>query len=125
MVMTPEEICESYKNANEKTTQLSILAQLNDCHRSEIKEILKRGGLLGGKKPARSKNVSTEKPFVVESPAVFDEQLHIRAMESYRKAVQKQKDDLEKEYQERVRFLNDELALIDKDQSRRSVIETP
>lgn len=131
MQMTCEEIVESYKQAKEKSTQLSILAQLNDCKRSEIKEILKSAGVLEGMddqkklgRPLGSKNVPKEKPFVVEVPAKFNDRLHARAMEAYRETLQARKEELEREYQEKVRFIDEEMALIEEDISRRSVVET-
>ena len=131
MQMTNEEIVESYKNAKEKTTQISILAQLNDCRRSEIKAILDKAGLLGEKeavrkrgRPQGSKYPPKENPFVIESPAQFDERLHIKAMEVYRETLQARKEELEREYLEKVRFIDEEMALIEKDIGRRSVVET-
>lgn len=131
MIMTHGEIVQSYKEAKEKTTQISLLAQLNDCPRSEIKAILESAGALDELdaprkigRPKGSKNVPKEKPFVIESPAVFDEKLHARALEAYRETLQVRKNELEKEYQEKIRVIDEEMALIERDIGRRSVVET-
>lgn len=131
MIMTHGEIVQSYKEAKEKTTQISLLAQLNDCPRSEIKAILESAGALDELdaprkigRPKGSKNVPKEKPFVIESPAVFDEKLHARALEAYRETLQVRKTELEKEYQEKIRVIDEEMALIERDISRRSDVET-
>ncbi len=131
MIMTYDEIVASYRDANEKTTQISILAQLNDCKRSEIKQILESAGVLDeldaprkNGRPKGSKNVPKEKPFVIESPAVFNDRLHARAMEAYRETLQARKEELEREYLEKVRFIDEEMALIEEDIGRRSVVET-
>lgn len=42
--MTNEEICRDYRLAKQKVKQIGILADLNDCQRKEIVEILKAGG---------------------------------------------------------------------------------
>jgi hypothetical protein len=42
--MTDFEICRSYRNAINPSKQISILAQLNNCKPSAIREVLQRHG---------------------------------------------------------------------------------
>lgn len=52
MVMTPREIVSSYQRAENKKHQLQILADLNLCSRTEIKEILISQGVQEEEIPA-------------------------------------------------------------------------
>lgn len=45
MTMTKEEICRDYKLAAKKANQIKVLADLNQCTKKEIAEILMEGGL--------------------------------------------------------------------------------
>ena len=51
MNMTAEEICREYRQAKDKDAQIGILADLNQCSKEKILEILKTGGAL---KPVHS-----------------------------------------------------------------------
>ena len=44
MTMTNEEICRNYRQAAAKSKQINILADLNQCDREKIKQILVEGG---------------------------------------------------------------------------------
>ena len=44
MTMTNEEICRSFRQAMQPRKQIGILAELNQCDRSRIVEILREGG---------------------------------------------------------------------------------
>ena len=44
MTMTNEEICRSFRNAATPRKQIGILAELNQCDRSRIVDILREGG---------------------------------------------------------------------------------
>lgn len=44
MTMTNEEICRDYRQAKKPMAQIGILAQLNNCGRDKIVQILKDGG---------------------------------------------------------------------------------
>lgn len=44
MEMKPSEILQSYQNAQYKTKQIGILAELNACSKEDIEEILKQMG---------------------------------------------------------------------------------
>ena len=44
MIMTDEEICRDYRTAKSPLKQIGILAQLNQCPKEKIKEILIAGG---------------------------------------------------------------------------------
>lgn len=44
MTMTNEEICRDYRQAKKPMAQIGILAQLNNCGREKIVQILKDGG---------------------------------------------------------------------------------
>ena len=46
MVMSYDEIQRRYNLAKDKALQIEILAQLNDCKESEIKEILANNGIV-------------------------------------------------------------------------------
>ena len=60
MTMTNEEICRDYRAAKAPSKQIRILAELNQCSRDKIKQILVAGGckLLGNCAPSKSKGVS-------------------------------------------------------------------
>lgn len=57
MTMTPEEICREYDQAKSPVKQIGILADLNQCSKARIKEILVAGGreLPGNCKPKKPK----------------------------------------------------------------------
>lgn len=50
MQMTEDEIVRSYRNAKNRNTQITVLAQLNACQKEEIEQILERKGELKKKK---------------------------------------------------------------------------
>ena len=45
MQMTDQEIIASYKGAKDKSKQIGILAELNDCGWTQIADTLKAGGI--------------------------------------------------------------------------------
>lgn len=57
MTMTPEEICRDYRAAKVPTKQIGILAELNQCSKERIKQILVAGGceLPGNMRPKPKK----------------------------------------------------------------------
>lgn len=59
MTMTNEEICRDYRAAKAPSKQIRILAELNQCSRDKIKQILVEGGckLPGNCTPSKSKGV--------------------------------------------------------------------
>lgn len=72
MMMSDSEICASYQNAKNKNQQIEILAELNATDRDSIKQILKYGGELLGKRGPKPKgtNVPEQKevPKMPEEP---------------------------------------------------------
>lgn len=70
MEMTEFEIIRSYRTSADQKKQIIILAELNDCRRSAIKEILERNNVTERRKrPARGRTTDKD---VVENPAKFD-----------------------------------------------------
>lgn len=73
MQMSKVEIVGSYRRADNKKEQLSILAQLNGCDEDKIKAILLEGGLTEDdlpKKPGRKPGKKEEKKVAGEKVAV-------------------------------------------------------
>lgn len=62
MNMTNEEIVRSYKQAAKPAEQLHILAELNDCPVSEIRRVLRDGGIDGRALPKEKANPCKRKP---------------------------------------------------------------
>lgn len=75
MTMTNEEICRDYRQSKKRLAQIQILAQLNNCGRDKIVEILKEGGeeLPGQYKP-KQKGKRQPKLEPVETAAPAPEQ---------------------------------------------------
>ena len=68
MQMTNEEIIRDYKLANNKSSQIAILADLNCCSKEDIKKILQEGGIELQKrtKSAPKKKIAPTKPVKVQ-----------------------------------------------------------
>lgn len=62
MEMKPSEILQSYENAQYKTKQIGILAELNACSKDEITEILKEMGAELPKRKYQKKEEPTKEP---------------------------------------------------------------
>ncbi len=70
MQMTDSEIIKSYKEAKEKKKQIEILAQLNACPVTTIREILIANGVqFPGPKPKKAKEEKTEVVAVISKDA--------------------------------------------------------
>ena len=70
MQMTPNEIVKSYKEAKEKKKQIEILAQLNACPVTTIREILIANGVqFPGPKPKKAKEEKTKVVAVISKDA--------------------------------------------------------
>lgn len=62
MEMKPSEILQSYENAQYKTKQIGILAELNACSKDEITEILKEMGAELPKRKYQKKEEPEKEP---------------------------------------------------------------
>ena len=62
MEMKPSEILQSYENAQYKTKQIGILAELNACSKDEITEILKEMGAELPKRKYQKKEEPAKEP---------------------------------------------------------------
>lgn len=62
MEMKPSEILQSYENAQHKTKQISILAELNACSKDEITDILKEMGAELPKRKYQKKEEPAKEP---------------------------------------------------------------
>ncbi len=62
MTMTDEEICRDYRTAKAPTKQIGILAELNQCSKERIKQILVAGGceLPGNMRPKKAPAAAAE-----------------------------------------------------------------
>lgn len=69
MQMTEDEIVRSYRNAKNRNTQVTVLAQLNACQKEEIEQILEQKGVI------------KKKPDVPEMPEVIKEMITVRMIE--------------------------------------------
>lgn len=70
MQMTDSEIIKSYKEAKEKKKQIEILAQLNACPVTTIREILIANGVqFPGPKPKKAKEEKTKVVAVISKDA--------------------------------------------------------
>ena len=62
MEMKPSEILQSYENAQYKTKQIGVLAELNACSKDEITDILKEMGAELPKRKYRKKEEPAKEP---------------------------------------------------------------
>ena len=62
MEMKPSEILQSYENAQYKTKQIGVLAELNACSKDEITDILKEMGAELPKKKYQKKEEPAKEP---------------------------------------------------------------
>ena len=98
MTMTPEEICRDYRTAKSRLKQIGILAELNQCSKDKIKQILIDGGekLPGNMTaPGQKRERPAAKPEPVKAPvsrADFQTDLRSQAIELIRKAVEEKCD---------------------------------
>lgn len=69
MQMTEDEIVRSYKNAKNRNTQVTVLAQLNACPKEQIEQILEQKGVI------------KKKQDVPEMPEVIKEMITVRMIE--------------------------------------------
>ena len=60
MMMSDSEICASYRDAKNKNSQIEVLAELNATTTEQIKEILKKRGVLFGKRGPKPKATIAE-----------------------------------------------------------------
>lgn len=60
MMMSDTEICASYRDAKNKNTQIEVLAELNATDQETIKGILKKRGVLYGKRGPKPKAIARE-----------------------------------------------------------------
>lgn len=60
MMMSESEICTSYRDAKSKSSQIEVLAELNATTTDNIKEILKKHGMLVGKRGPKPKAMLIE-----------------------------------------------------------------
>lgn len=115
MWMTNEEIARSFRNSNRRGTQIRVLAELNLCKPHEIKEVLIEMGELQEqkaekkveKKVVKKAEVKTEGE-VMKVPEVII-QLAVEKMDSIEeriKIIEKQKKELEDQYQQIAEFLD-------------------
>ena len=81
--MTEDEIVRSYRNAKNRNTQITVLAQLNACQTEEIEQILEQKGVI------------KKKQDVPEMPEVIKEMITVRMIE-----ITEQMDKLGEELKE-------------------------
>lgn len=108
LVMTDEEICRSFDEAKNKKNQITVLADLNVCKKSQIARILYKyrkitEGTLnsyinsrGRAKNAETERGTTEDGSVVQMPPAVEELVkeRISALESVISKTLKEKDEL-------------------------------
>ncbi len=71
--MTNGEICELYRSAKHKTSQIKILAELNAVPEEKIREILSKGGYeMSVKATLKNKPVTNKKAEVETKPAAVE-----------------------------------------------------
>lgn len=119
MEMKPSEILQSYENAQYKTKQIGILAELNACSKDEITEILKEMGAELPKRKYKKKEEPAKEPEKKEweDPELFPEPREIPQsiqlvlynrldeLDAKIKEYTEGKENAEKEYMEIVEFL--------------------
>lgn len=98
MNMTNEEIVRDYKLAKTKQKQIGILADLNQCKKADIVEILKAAGqeLPGNYNRSKAATTATvQEPPVTEAP-IPDELEHLRRLiEEHREEIRRLRSDNE------------------------------
>ena len=119
MEMKPSEILQSYENAQYKTKQIGILAELNACSKDEITEILKEMGAELPKRKYQKKEELAKEPEKKEweDPELLPEPREIPqsiqlvlyerldVLDAKIKEYTQGKENAEKEYMEIVEFL--------------------
>ena len=119
MEMKPSEILQSYENAQYKTKQIGILAELNACSKDEITEILKEMGAELPKRKYQKKEEPAKEPEKKkwEDPELLPEPREIPqsiqlvlyerldVLDAKIKEYTQGKENAEKEYMEIVEFL--------------------
>jgi len=119
MEMKPSEILQSYENAQYKTKQIGILAELNACSKEEITEILKEMGAELPKRKYQKKEELAKEPEKKEweDPELLPEPREIPqsiqlvlyerldVLDAKIKEYTQGKESAEKEYMEIVEFL--------------------
>ena len=119
MEMKPSEILQSYENAQYKTKQIGILAELNACSKDEITEILKEMGAELPKRKYQKKEELAKEPEKKEweDPELLPEPREIPqsiqlvlyerldVLDAKIKEYTQGKESAEKEYMEIVEFL--------------------
>lgn len=119
MEMKPSEILQSYENAQYKTKQIGILAELNACSKDEITEILKEMGAELPKRkyqkkeePAKEpKKKEWEEPELLPEPKEIPQSIQLvlynrlDELDAKIREYTEGKENAEKEYMEIVEFL--------------------
>lgn len=110
MQMTEYEICQSYREALNKTKQISILAELNACEKKAIIEIIHRNGdMVPGEKSMNKKAAVPDKTKVVKNTinktveSILINKLY--EIEAEIKEIECQKKKLEEQYTDIAVFL--------------------
>ena len=119
MEMKPSEILQSYENAQYKTKQIGILAELNACSKDEITEILKEMGAELPKRKYQKKEEPAkepekkewEEPELLPEPKEIPQSIQLvlynrlDELDAKIKEYTEGKENAEKEYMEIVEFL--------------------
>ena len=119
MEMKPSEILQSYENAQYKTKQIGILAELNACSKDEITEILKEMGAELPKRKYQKKEEPAkepekkewEEPELLPEPKEIPQSIQLvlynrlDVLDAKIKEYTQGKENAEKEYMEIVEFL--------------------
>ena len=133
MTMTETEIVKDFREAKDKRMQVGILADLNECSKEKIIEILKAGGvdhreLPRTRKPKEEATFEKKKAFSLQSDT--DEETNAKleplireALLFYRKQLETEKEEgmrqielvkqLLSEHETSIRLLNEGIARID------------
>ena len=100
MQMTNGDIVKSYKEAKEKKKQIEILAQLNACPVTTIREILVSEGVqFPGPKPKKPESSTAETPAEAPKEKIVPEAVNIAVIEKLTAIKQKisaLEDEIEK-----------------------------
>lgn len=110
--MTEQEICESYRKAEYKAKQVSILAQLTLKPASEIKEILKRNGYMVPEVKHRKPKTEEAKSAAVEETKSLPTAVLITITEKI-DSLDKQITDLDKLKNDLMEQLSDLTAFLE------------
>ncbi|SCY04113.1 hypothetical protein [Butyrivibrio sp. INlla14] len=117
MEMKPSEILQSYENAQYKTKQIGILAELNACSKEEITEILKEMGAELLKRKYQKKEEKEpekkewEEPELLPEPREIPQSIQLvlyerlDVLDAKIREYTQGKENAEKEYMEIVEFL--------------------